>query len=212
MRECTLESLAHASAYPQRFSYLTRRTLHAGAVSFKPVLPSQDVALIATEAMLASRAGLHPAIVNLLLETIRDEHDDQGYFEAPGEFPNVEQVDLPVSPDAVRRKHFGPSESQMRQRPNRLVDHDAAVIDDLLKFRGRLLSLAQLQISLAAQVNRVEQAQNPKGWGGAEFIGLRCIERIQGFRRILLADGDCGVDRRKPIGVQQCVRRVCLRQ
>lgn len=104
-----LASLAHANAYPQRFPYLTRRTLYAGAVSFNPVLPSRDIALIATEAMLAARAGLHPAIVNLLIETIRDDHDDQGYFEAAGEFPNVEQVDLPVSPDAIRHKHFGPS-------------------------------------------------------------------------------------------------------
>lgn len=105
-----LASLAHADAYPQRYPYLTRRTLHAGAVAFAPVLlPPHDVALITTEAMLASRAGLHPAIVNLLLETIRDEHDDQGFFEAPGEFPNVDQVDLPVSPDAIRHKRFGPS-------------------------------------------------------------------------------------------------------
>ena len=79
-------------------------------MAFAPVLlPPHDVALITTEAMLAARAGLHPAIVNLLLETIRDEHDDQGFFEAPGEFPNVEQVDLPVSPDAIRHKRFGPS-------------------------------------------------------------------------------------------------------
>ncbi len=104
-----LAGLAHADAYPQRYPYLSRRTLHAGAVSFNPVLPSQDIALITTEAMLASRVGLHPAIVNLLLETIRDEHDDQGFFEVPGEFPNVEQVDLPVSPDAIRHKRFGPS-------------------------------------------------------------------------------------------------------
>jgi len=104
-----LASLAQADAYPQRYPYLTRRTLHAGAVSFAPVLPPHDVALVATETMLAARAGLHPAIVNLLLETLRDAHDDQGYFEAPGEFPNVDQVDLPVSPDAIRHKRFGPS-------------------------------------------------------------------------------------------------------
>lgn len=104
-----LASLAQADAYPQRYRYLTRRTLHAGAVSFAPILPGHDVALVATEAMLAARAGLHPAIVNLLLETIRDQHDDQGFFEAPGEFPNVDQVDLPVSPDALRHKRFGPS-------------------------------------------------------------------------------------------------------
>ena len=104
-----LVSLAHADAYPQRYRYLSRQTLHAGAVSFAPVLPPHDVALVATEAMLAGRSTLHPAIVNLLLETIRDEHDDQGYFEAAGEFPNVEQVDLPVSAHAIRHKRFGPS-------------------------------------------------------------------------------------------------------
>jgi TRAP transporter TAXI family solute receptor len=104
-----LASLAHADAYPQRYPYLSRRTLYAGAISFVPGVPSHDVALITTEAMLAARETVHPALVNLLLETIRDEHDDQGYFEAPGEFPNVEQVDLPVSVDAVRHKRFGPS-------------------------------------------------------------------------------------------------------
>src|SRR4030095_15597851 len=104
-----LVSLAHADAYPQRYRYLTRRTLFRGAISFVPTVPSQDVSLLATEAMLAARSTLHPAIVNLLIETIRDEHDDQGYFETPGEFPNWEQVDPPVSQDAVRHKRFGPS-------------------------------------------------------------------------------------------------------
>lgn len=104
-----LANLAHADAYPQRYPFLTRRTLHAGAVSFVPTVPPHEVALIATEAMLASRSDLHRAIVNLLLEVIRDEHDDQGFFEAPSEFPNVEQVDLPVSADAIRHKRFGPS-------------------------------------------------------------------------------------------------------
>ena len=111
LRDPALElvSLANADAYQQRYHYLTRRTLYAGSISFVPAVPSRDVALICTELMLAARENLHPAIVNLLLETIRDEHDDQGYFEAAGEFPNVDQVDLPVSPDAVRHKRFGPS-------------------------------------------------------------------------------------------------------
>jgi TRAP transporter TAXI family solute receptor len=104
-----LVSLAQADAYPQRYPYLSQRTLHAGAISFVPSVPSRDIALITTEAMLAARDTVHPAIVNLLLETIRDVHDDQGYFETPGEFPNVEQVDLPVSPDAIRHKRFGPN-------------------------------------------------------------------------------------------------------
>ena len=104
-----LVSLAQADAYPRRYPYLTRRTLPAGAIEFMPLTPPRDVALISTEAMLAARDDLHPAIVNLLLELIRNEHDDQGYFEAPSEFPNIEQVDLRVSPDAVRHRRFGPS-------------------------------------------------------------------------------------------------------
>jgi hypothetical protein len=102
-------SLAQADTYPQRYTFLTRRTLHAGAIEFVPLIPSRDVALVSTEAMLAARDDVHPAIVTLLLELIRDEHDDQGYFEAPNEFPNIEQVDLRVSPDAIRHKRFGPS-------------------------------------------------------------------------------------------------------
>jgi TRAP transporter TAXI family solute receptor len=102
-------SLAQADAYPQRYRYLTRRTLHAGTIRFKPLAPERDIALVATEAMLAAREDINPAIVNLLLEVLRDEHDDQGFFEAPGEFPNVDQVDLRVSPDAVRHRRFGPS-------------------------------------------------------------------------------------------------------
>ena len=104
-----LVSLAQADAYPQRYPFLTRRTLHAGAIAFVPLTPPRDVAVVATEAMLATRDGMHPAIVALLLESIRDDYDDQGYFEAPAEFPNVEQVDLSVSPDAIRHKRFGPS-------------------------------------------------------------------------------------------------------
>jgi TRAP transporter TAXI family solute receptor len=107
--EVELVSLAHADAYPQRYPYLTRRTLHAAAVQFVPPTPPRDTALVSTEAMLAARDDIHPAIVNLLLEIIRDAHDDQGYFEAPNEFPNVEQVDLRVSPDAIRHRRFGPS-------------------------------------------------------------------------------------------------------
>ena len=104
-----LVSLAQADAYPPRYPFLTRRTLPAGTISFVPLIPPQNVALISTEAMLAARDDLHPAIVALLLEVIRDEHDDQGFFEAPNEFPNVEQVDLRVSPDATRHRRFGPS-------------------------------------------------------------------------------------------------------
>jgi TRAP-type uncharacterized transport system substrate-binding protein len=104
-----LVSLAQADAYPRRFPFLTRRTLPAGAIDFMPLVPAREVTLVSSKAMLVGRDDLHPAITNLLLETIRDEHDDQGLFESPNEFPNVEQVDLRVSPDAIRHRRFGPN-------------------------------------------------------------------------------------------------------
>jgi len=104
-----LVNLAQADAYAQSLTFITRRTLYAGAVKRVPLIPPRDTAVIATEAMLVARDNVHPAIVNLLLEVIRDIHGKRGYFEAPNEFPSIEQVDIPVSPDAVRHHRFGPS-------------------------------------------------------------------------------------------------------
>src|SRR5438876_410442 len=53
--------------------------------------------------------GLHPALINLLIDAAREIHGNQGYFEAAGEFPGTAPVDLPVSPYADQHKRFGPS-------------------------------------------------------------------------------------------------------
>ncbi len=104
-----LMSLSRAAAYVRRFPHITRLTLPAGTVDLTRDIPPAEVELIATEAMLVARDGLHPALANLLLEAVRDVHDDQGYFETAGEFPNTQQVDIPVSPDASRHTRFGTS-------------------------------------------------------------------------------------------------------
>ncbi|MEO8506109.1 MAG: TAXI family TRAP transporter solute-binding subunit [Betaproteobacteria bacterium] len=107
--ELKLMNVNRASAYVRRFPFVTRLTLPAGTVDLARDIPAEEVELIATKAMLAARDGLHPALINLLLEAVRDVHDDQGYFEAAGQFPNTIQVDLPVSMDAVRHTRFGTS-------------------------------------------------------------------------------------------------------
>ncbi|MFO1398831.1 MAG: TAXI family TRAP transporter solute-binding subunit [Burkholderiales bacterium] len=104
-----LMTLQRAPAYARRFPYITRLTLPAGTIDLAKDIPAADVELIGTKAMLVARTSLHPALVNLLLEAVRDEHDDQGHFEAAGEFPNVTQVDIPVSPDAQRHHRLGQS-------------------------------------------------------------------------------------------------------
>ena len=104
-----LMSFARADAYTRRLPYITKLTLPAGTVDLALDIPAEDVMLIGTKAMLVARPGLHPALVNLLLDAAREIHARQGYFEAGGEFPAVTPVDVPVSDNAERHQRFGPS-------------------------------------------------------------------------------------------------------
>jgi TRAP transporter TAXI family solute receptor len=104
-----LMSLARADAYPRRFPFITKLTLPAGTIDFALGIPDRDVDMIGTKAMLVGRDGLHPALINLLLDAAREIHGEQGYFEAAGEFPGIARVDLRVSSDADQHKRFGPS-------------------------------------------------------------------------------------------------------
>jgi TRAP-type uncharacterized transport system substrate-binding protein len=104
-----LMSLPRAEAYQRRFAHISRLTLPEGTVDLALDLPNQSVTLIGTEAMLVARDGLHPALVNLLADAAREIHSGQGVFEAAGEFPNTEPVDLRVSPHATNHRRFGAS-------------------------------------------------------------------------------------------------------
>jgi TRAP transporter TAXI family solute receptor len=104
-----LMNFTRADAYTRRFPYVTKLVLPAGTIDLALNVPPEDVTLIGTKAMLVARPGLHPALVNLLLDAAGDIHPSQGYFENAGEFPAIAPVDVPVSDDAVRHKRFGPS-------------------------------------------------------------------------------------------------------
>ena len=104
-----LMSLPRADAYPRRFAHISRLTLPQGTIDLALDVPPEPAALIGTEAMLVARDGLHPALVNLFADAAREIHSGQGVFEAAGEFPNTEPVDLRVSPHAANHRRFGAS-------------------------------------------------------------------------------------------------------
>jgi TRAP-type uncharacterized transport system substrate-binding protein len=104
-----LLSYDRADAYHRLFPYITKLTLPPGVIDFAHNIPSKEVALIATKEMLAARDGLHPALVDLLVDAAQEIHGESGFFEEAGEFPGTTQVDLRVSIDADRHKRFGPS-------------------------------------------------------------------------------------------------------
>jgi TRAP transporter TAXI family solute receptor len=102
-------SLNRADAYARRFPALERLTLPQGTIDLGQDIPSRDITLVGTKAMLVARADFPSALVNLLLDAAREVHSSQSFFEAAGEFPSTAPVDLPVSTIAESHKNYGPS-------------------------------------------------------------------------------------------------------
>jgi TRAP-type uncharacterized transport system substrate-binding protein len=104
-----LMSYGHADAYPRLLPYIKKLTLPSGVIDVAHDIPEKEVALVGTKAMLAGRDGLHPALIELLVDAAHEIHGGQGLFEEAGEFPGTTRVDLRISTDADRHKRFGPS-------------------------------------------------------------------------------------------------------
>ena len=98
----TLQSLPRADAYIRRHRYLTKLTLPEGAIDLADNIPPADIELIATTANLVAGQGLHPALVDLLLEAAEEVHGDGGLFEQPGTFPSPNFLVFPLSDEAER--------------------------------------------------------------------------------------------------------------
>ena len=103
-----LLSLSRAEAYTRRHRYLSKLTLPEGAVDLSENLPPSDVGLLAPTANLVANAGLHPALVDLLLEAADEVHGDGGLFEKPGAFPSPHFLVFPLGDEARRYFTSGP--------------------------------------------------------------------------------------------------------
>lgn len=99
---------AEADAYVARFPYLTKLVMHQGSIEFAPDIPSADITLLSTTAVLVIKKSVHSAIVSLLadavLENPRRGFDRDGepiLFHKAGEFPNANDPEFAVSRDAA---------------------------------------------------------------------------------------------------------------
>lgn len=101
--------LAHIEAYARRIPQLTSHDLPAGAIDLAGPNPPRDLRLLGATANLVARADLHPAIINLLMQTAREVHGQPGLFQHPGEYPFIRTRDLPPSNVAQRYLDNGPS-------------------------------------------------------------------------------------------------------
>lgn len=97
-----LLDFAQAEAYARRFPYLHPLVLPRGVADLAADQPPTDVHLVATTASLVARADLHPALVQLLVQSAAQVHREGGWFHRAGEFPRPAGDGWPLADEAER--------------------------------------------------------------------------------------------------------------
>ena len=104
-----LMNFSMAEAFTRIFPDVVRLVLPKGVIEIDPPNPSSDVTLIGTTAKILIRDDLHPAIVQLLARTIKEEHEGPGLFQRSGQFPAIDDPEYPVARIAADYYKNGPS-------------------------------------------------------------------------------------------------------
>jgi TRAP-type uncharacterized transport system substrate-binding protein len=104
-----LMNFSTAEALTRIFPDLVRLVLPKGVIEIDPPNPPEDITLVGTTAKVLIRDDLHPAIVQLLAQTMKEEHQGPGLFQRKGEFPATEDPEFPVSRIAADYYKNGPS-------------------------------------------------------------------------------------------------------
>ena len=104
-----LMSFPMAEAFTRIFPDLIRLVLPQGVVDIDRNIPPADVQLIATTSKILIRSDVHPEIVQLLLQTMKEVHSGSDIFHHSGEFPNGTDTEYTVAPTAIDFYKNGPS-------------------------------------------------------------------------------------------------------
>src|SRR5690349_23595472 len=102
-------SFPMSETFTRIFPDLARMTLPQGTVDIERVIPSNDVQLIGTKSKVLIRSDLHPEIVQLLLQTMKELHVGADLFHRSGEYPNGTDSEYTVAPTAIDFYKNGPS-------------------------------------------------------------------------------------------------------
>jgi hypothetical protein len=93
---------AQADAYSRRFAFLNKLALPRGSIDFGKDVPSHDIGLVGPTVELVARAGLNPALSDLLLDAAQEVHGNATLLQRRGEFPAPLEHEFKISPDASR--------------------------------------------------------------------------------------------------------------
>ena len=115
-------SFPMSEAFTRVFPDLSRMTLPQGTVDMERIIPANDVQLIGTKSKVLIRSDLHPEIVQLLLQTMKEVHGGPDLFHRSGDYPNGSDSEYTVATTAIDFYKNGPSFMQ-RHLPLRLSVH-----------------------------------------------------------------------------------------
>jgi hypothetical protein len=96
-------------AFTRIFPDLVRLVLPKGVIEIDPPNPPNDVTLLGTTSKVLIRDDLHPGIVQLLSQTMKEEHGGPGLFQRSGEFPMSTDPGYPMAQVAIDYYKNGPS-------------------------------------------------------------------------------------------------------
>jgi len=102
-------SFPMSEAFTRILPDLARMTLPQGTIDIERIIPSDDVQLIGTKSKVLIRSDLHPEIVQLLLQTMKEVHGGSDLFHRGGEYPNASDSEYTVAPTAIDFYRNGPS-------------------------------------------------------------------------------------------------------
>jgi TRAP transporter TAXI family solute receptor len=102
-------SFSDAEALTRIFPFLVRLVMPRGVVDYERKVPAADVILIATTNVVLVRKDIHPAIIDLLAQTMVEVHSGPGIFQRAGEFPTQTDPEFPVAQEARDFYRNGPS-------------------------------------------------------------------------------------------------------
>jgi TRAP-type uncharacterized transport system substrate-binding protein len=104
-----LMDISTADAFTRIFPSVYRFVLPKGAIEMDPPNPPNDVTLIGEPGKVLFRDSLHPAIIQLLAKTMKEEHDKVGLLQRIGDFPTSVDPEYPMSQIVVDYYKNGPS-------------------------------------------------------------------------------------------------------
>ncbi len=133
LRDPTIHVLnvAQADALTQLFPSLQHVVLSQGVIDLEKNIPPVDVNLIALTNVVVARADLHPEMIYLLAQTMKEEHSRGGIIHRAEDFPTQTDPEFAMAEEALDYYKNGPSFLQ-RYLPFWMINYAKRLIAVLL--------------------------------------------------------------------------------